>query len=83
MAARRRFEDPRNIDPKLVQAYLDDNDGLAPDDWVESAEGGAIDSEIWSKETPEDRALLMRGLDRALANLKPSVLDADGELRYD
>jgi hypothetical protein len=78
----RSFEARRNIDPKLVEAYLEAN-GEAPDDWVESAEGGAVDSELWSQVSPAQRQAAREALDRTLSERKATVLDADGNLRWD
>jgi hypothetical protein len=79
----KRLKDSKSFDSRLIQAYLDEHNGQLPDNFVESAEGGGVDSELWSLITPEQRQAVRDGLDKRLADLNPNVLDENGNLRYD
>ena len=79
----KRLKDSKSFDSRLIEAYLDEHSGRLPDNFVEDGQGGAVDSELWSQITPEQRQAASEGLDRKLAEFKPGILDEKGELRWD
>lgn len=78
---RKPFGEMKSIDDGLRQAFLEHH-GRPPDNFVESAEGGAVDGKRVAKESPTEEMRLVESLEDRLRELKPGDITKDDKFKY-
>jgi hypothetical protein len=77
-----QFEQLQSIDDDLRKAVLEANGGRPPDNFIEDAQGGGVDSELLARRDPEADELLIEALDDELEKLGADR-PKHGHVRYD
>ena len=72
----------RSIDDDIRQAMLDANGGSPPDDFIEDAQGGGLDSDVLARQDPEANQALIDALDRELTEMGAGEMP-NTQLRHD
>jgi hypothetical protein len=78
----KRFRDIQGDDPRLQERYLADHDQQPPDNFIESAEGGGVNTNELAEETDTEEFKTILDLETHMRKLKPGILKDDEPFRY-
>jgi hypothetical protein len=78
----KRFQDIQGDDPRLRERYLADHQQQPPDNFIESAEGGGIDSAEVERQTGTEEFDSIQKLEDRIRRLRPDEFKEGEDFRY-